>query len=231
MHAILERNKCVGWKNDWISVYHGFRKLNFKFGPASYFDNRWFLSFSLIYWQFYIHLPIRSKYNQCDPPQYGFYFYSNNGWWPTTFAICKGNRVKFIPMPWEYDWVRTSNLRIDGIWEHEVRGDRKDFYKDKWKEIIWSEVYNYTYMLKSGLMQYRKATVTVEEREWRPIWFKWTGLFKRVRKTISVAFNDEVGEGTGSWKGGCTGCGYEVLPGELPEQTLRRMERDRKFTR
>ena len=47
--------------------------------------------------------------------------------------------------------------------------------------------------------------------------------------SIGVSFDGEVGEETGSWKGGCVGCGYEMLPGEVPLDTLRRMERDRKF--
>jgi hypothetical protein len=69
----------------------------------------------------------------------------------------------------------------------------------------------------------------VEEREWRPRWFKWTSLFARKRKTINVDFNDEVGERTGSWKGGTLGCGYDLLPNETPLECLRRMERERKF--
>jgi hypothetical protein len=44
-----------------------------------------------------------------------------------------------------------------------------------------------------------------------------------------VVFSAEVGERSGSWKGGCIGCGYDLLPDELPEECLRRMERDRKF--
>ena len=57
----------------------------------------------------------------------------------------------------------------------------------------------------------------------------WTSLFSKKRRSIDIDFNDEVGEETGSWKGGCTGCGYTMLDGELPEQTLRRMEKERKF--
>jgi len=45
-----------------------------------------------------------------------------------------------------------------------------------------------------------------------------------------VKFSDEVGERTGSWKGGVIGTGSEMRPGESPEQCLRRMERERKFT-
>lgn len=30
-------------------------------------------------------------------------------------------------------------------------------------------------------------------------------------------------------KGGCTGCGYDIKPGETPLECLQRMERERKF--
>jgi len=73
------------------------------------------------------------------------------------------------------------------------------------------------------------ATISVEEREWRPRWFKWIGLFNKIRTTIDDDFDAEVGERSGSWKGGTLGCGYELLPKETPLQCLRRMERERIF--
>lgn len=48
-------------------------------------------------------------------------------------------------------------------------------------------------------------------------------------RSIDVEFNAEVGERTGSWKGGCIGCGYQMNPNETPLQALRRMEAERKF--
>jgi hypothetical protein len=39
----------------------------------------------------------------------------------------------------------------------------------------------------------------------------------------------EVGERTGSYKGGTLGCSHKMLKGETPLQTLRRMEKERKF--
>ena len=89
--------------------------------------------------------------------------------------------------------------------------------------------YPYRYVRKNGEVQERIATVYVERRAWRPKCFKWTSLFERVRQSISIDFNEEVGEETGSWKGGCTGCGWEMLPGETALEALRRMESVRKF--
>lgn len=231
MRKIIEKDKTIGWKNSWISVYKGFHKLNFKFGPASYFDNRWHISFSLIYFQFYISFPIKSKYDECDPPRYGFYFYAWDAWWPDTFVICRGKKTIHFDLPWCMRWVRTSKLMKDGKWAHETKyNGRIDWYSPEYKEL-WSETYPYTYTLKNGTIQNRIAKVGVSEREWRPLWFMWTGLFKKVRRTIDVEFSDEVGERTGTWKGGTVGCGYNMIDPELPIHTLRRMERERKFSR
>ena len=49
------------------------------------------------------------------------------------------------------------------------------------------------------------------------------------RVNIDVQFDGEVGERSGSWKGGTVGCGYDKLPHESIEQCLRRMEKEREF--
>jgi hypothetical protein len=232
----IEEKDYTIFKNDWLEFATGFHKLNFKIAPASYFDNRARISFSLGWGQFFISIPfIRSKYDECDPPRYGFYLYSEGRWFPDNFVWCWGRKTKFFHMPWDYTWVRTSVLRKDGEWEHEdiaeKLGERNKQFCDeeKWKGVFWEETHPYFYVLKDGNVQTRTATIKVEEREWRPRWFKWTKMFAMVRRTIDVRFSDEVGERTGSWKGGTLGCGYELLPGETPLQCLRRIESERKF--
>ena len=106
----------------------------------------------------------------------------------------------------------------------------KQFWdKEKWKDIFFEETHPYFYVLNNGSVQRRMATIQVTEREWRPHWFKWLSLTKKVRKSIDIEFNEEVGERTGTWKGGTLGCSYEMLPNETPRQTLRRMELNREF--
>jgi hypothetical protein len=131
-------------------------------------------------------------------------------------------------MPW--DWgsnVRHENQDIDGNFVKASReyeppySDRRAIYTDK-----------YTYTRKNGVVQHVAAKYFVEEREWRwRIFHKLPFAVgpKKIQRSISVEFSDPIGESTGSWKGGCTGCGYEMLPGEPPRETLRRMERERKF--
>lgn len=91
--------------------------------------------------------------------------------------------------------------------------------------------FHYRYALKNGSVQERTAKVYIERMTWRPRLFKRLGwnILNKSRTSIDVEFSDEVGEESGSWKGGCMGCGYTMLPGESAEQCLRRMERERKF--
>lgn len=71
-----------------------------------------------------------------------------------------------------------------------------------------------------------KAKTHIEEREWRfgTGWFKWLSLFRspKVRRSLDIEFDSEVGPEKGSWKGGLMGTGIEMLPGELHEAAFRR---------
>lgn len=113
-------------------------------------------------------------------------------------------------------------------WIHSTKEDRKEFYKDEWKEpnIVFIETHPYTDLYDGTVVN---ATIRVEEMEWRPVSMQWTSLFSKIRKSIEIEFDKEVGVRKGSWKGGCIGCSYELLPNETPLECLRRMESERKF--
>ena len=139
--------------------------------------------------------------HQCAGPTYGFQFFADLFW--IYYGKPKGTREDpriAIYMPWHWRHYR-----------HEVLGDR--------------EKHPYVYLLRNRELQHRTATIYPEERRW---WRPWPP-FRMVRKSINVDFSDEVGERTGSWKGGTTGCGYDMRRGERPLDTLRRMERERVF--
>jgi hypothetical protein len=200
----------------------------------------WFLALMLgvtlfIPWgKLYLKLPYDTGLYQCDTPTWGFYFYGEGKKIPDTFVICKGKKTKHFDLPWAYDWMRTSRMLKDETWLHERKGDRKkgidhDWWSEATQAKLWKETHDYVYTLKSGEVQNRKATISVEEREWRPKWFRWTNLFAKVRTDIEIEFNEEVGERTGSWKGGTVGCSWELLPNEKPVNALRRMEKVRVF--
>lgn len=139
---------------------------------------------------------------QCSGPTYGFYFFDDSLvlQYGKTHGT-RGDPQKHIRMPWA--WTHR---------EHKILSEK--------------ETHPYCYRLRSGEVQARTATINVESRLWTRYWLPWR-LYKR---TIDITFDGEVGERTGSWKGGTTGCGYEMLTGETPLQCLRRMESERKFT-
>jgi len=138
---------------------------------------------------------------QCSGPCYGFQFHSDLLF--IRYGKDRGGRDDpsiAIHMPWH--------------WRHREH-----------KILTEPEIHPYHYTLKSGIIQERTATINVESR----LWTRWWIPMRLFKKTIDVNFNDQVGERTGSWKGGTLGCGYDMLPDETPLQTLRRMERERKF--
>lgn len=186
---------------------------------------------------FYIHMPTKmcmdkNKSNGKEKT-YGFYIYPNMGKMEA-LVLYWGTWRKHIEMPWTYNWGSTEILdhdfntvyyedrKINKRIRFTARMDVEDFIKSK-----YAEIYDFTYTLKNGKIQERLAKVNVERRVWA---MRWLPFLKISQTSIWCQFDNEVGERTGSWKGGCTGCGYNILPGETPEQTFRRMERERKFT-
>lgn len=234
------------YKNSWLTFYPKFDRFQLKLNIGSYFDSRLELVICLGWGLFFIDFPFKTKYDECDPPTYGIYYYMNG------LVFCYGKKKKTFYMPWDYDWVRTSYLKKDGTWEHETKRNRKDFYHEKWNNVFWRETYSYRYYLKPRNKEHKSltgkrclliekhdketfkiqdvtATIKVEEMEWRWRWFKRFKFTSMIKKSISVDFSDEVGGRSGSWKGGTVGCSYAMLKDETPLDTLRRMEKEREF--
>ena len=143
-----------------------------------------------------------SDEGQCSGPTYGFVFF--DGGLQLHWGKCKGKRddpMTIIAMPWQ--------------WRHREH-----------KILTEPESSSYRYMLRSGKVQECTATIKVESRLWMRPWFP----FRRLSRYIDVCFSDEVGEQSGSWKGGTIGCSYTMRIGETPLDTLRRMERERVFS-
>ncbi len=159
---------------------------------------------------------------QCSGPTYGFYFFEDHlvlQWGKTTGR--RGDPQKFINMPWAWEHVRHSYLHSNGTVHHNALNGEYEAPPET------KEAHPYIYVLRDRTIQHRTATINGEEREWR--WFKWLPWPRKVSRTINIEFDQEVGERTGSWKGGTTGCGYEWKRGETMVQALRRMERQREF--
>lgn len=170
------------------------------------------LRFCLLWGNVTVYFPWYRLYEdhyQCSGPRFGFHLTTLGEpdgpmlflYYGNDKGTPKGSRTKIIYGPWS--------------WGTCVRHDK--FYP------IYTAPYRYK--LRSGKVQRRTATFRVIEQEWR----RWWLPYKMVWRGIDVQFDEEVGERSGSWKGGTVGCGYELLPGETPVQCLRRMERERKF--
>jgi hypothetical protein len=82
------------------------------------------------------------------------------------------------------------------------------------------------YTLNSGVVQNRMATCTIERRKWHRKWFPW--LTQQI-DVIDIEFNEEVGERSGSWKGGTIGCSFEMKPDDTIKTALQRMQDTREF--
>ena len=137
----------------------------------------------------------------------------------------EGGFSKIFYMPWNYgSCVESKLIAKNGKWIDSIGWDLD-------KLVVKEECFPYSYTLESGEVQKRTATVSVSRRVWYWNVFKKLKIGPKIDSTtLDVSFDGEVGERTGSWKGGTIGCSYEMLKGESTEQTLRRMEKERKFT-
>lgn len=135
-------------------------------------------------------------------------------------------RCKIVHMPWTWgSAVRWSVFDANGK-KHPIVHQYDDGpYVDQ-RHI---EKHPYVYVLRSGEIQHRTATIYGSEIEWRLRYTPWLPWPRKVSRSIDVRFDDEVGERTGSWKGGCIGCSYEWRDGESMRGCLQRMQHEREF--
>lgn len=172
---------------------------------------------------FLIALPFMDRWHR-HPKEilesWGIYYHE------CSLVLCWGDKSKHIYMPWMWDHCFTEVQRADGSWVPQV---------NEWDGLPpdgrYVEAFPYRYVCDSGEVQNVRADVYVERRTWTWRWFKWLRLPfpKMTRQSIDVSFSEEVGDRKGSWKGGCVGCGWEMLPGETMRDTLKRMESERRF--
>ncbi len=160
---------------------------------------------------------------------YGICFYDT-----CSLNLYFGSWDKTIYLPWMWTWKSTEYLTQDMkvvVYKETIK-NRLGFFTGGSFEIeegikkLLSKSEPYVYHLKNGAIQHRTATYNVERRTWT---WRWIPFIKKVNTSIDVSFNDEVGEKSGSWKGGTIGCSYHLLKNETPLEALKRMEKERKF--
>ncbi len=245
----------------WISFYPKWDYNGFTISESFYFDSRphiysnvtfilglilvpflgiySLLLLPLLFWgwgKFYLALPFDTGINECDYREWGFSFGHRDAKYDIEHIHFKfGKNYKFIEFPFiALEFYRHSIMLKDGNWETEYYNTKpnKEFWdSEKWNDKKWSEIHTYTNITSWGEVQTANATITIEEREWRRKWLMWTSIGSYNKKYINISFDREIGDRSGSWKGGCTQCSYELKPNETPIACLRRMEQERSFVR
>jgi hypothetical protein len=220
-HTHRERGMWRGWLKNGQSLELYWGKRGWDFGAGVHIhsndDNQGSRMAFLKFWRFSVCIPlgiIRKEYVCGDEPQWSAYASSEFG---LTFHW--RHRRKSFDLPWWPCTVRYEQQLHDGSWVSVFKNDAEPY----------QEKYAYTYVLRSGDIQERYATISKRRHVLCRVAFKRLGWPTWIEESIDVEFSDEVGERSGSWKGGCTGCSYKLRPEETMEQSLRRMEAERKF--
>jgi hypothetical protein len=250
----IEKNIEKKWFSLNISSWKTF---SLSWHEADYDEGKAHLNISILWFHLYIYTSqkyaVYNKetydYHQGDR-EYGIKIHNNKFW------FYNGLKHKSFEFPYTYRHIRHSVLKKDGSWEHDysklgrkvnritdnyyedrlmkdgsIKKDyNKSFWEEKWDKILYKQIFDYTYVLNNGTVQKRKATVKIEEREWRRyflVWFKWKA---KINKYIEIEFDKEVGERSGSWKGGVVGTSYQFLnDSETIEECFRRFEKNKKM--
>lgn len=190
---------------------------------GGYFDQHYAINICLLWGWWHIKLPFKTNIPEsCDTPRYGVQIHSNDIWIHlggkmNDMEQCDSKMISWS-FPW-FSWVFDHHKFMDasGVW---IDGGYQN--KDK----AYSEKHPYQYPLSSGKLQKVTAECVKEKRQWHRKWFPFA---KKISTQIDVSFDGEIGEESGSWKGGCVGCGYDLLHDESMLDCLRRMENERKF--
>lgn len=221
-HISKEKDLWRGWLKNGQSVELSRSRHGWDFGAGVHIHSndsgRGNRMLFLKFWRLTAVLPlgvIDHPWPAYDGPQWSVYASAE-----FDLSFRWGKRSKSFAWPWRCHVLSYEKQLPDGSWVETHNFD----------VMPYIERYPFTYVLRNGEVQERNATVHKRRfilcrRAFRAFgWPQW------VEESIDVEFDGEVGERSGSWKGGTIGCSYDILPGETLLETLRRMERERKFT-
>lgn len=221
-HTAREKGMWRGWLKNGQSVELSWGRRGWEFGGGVHIhsndDDRGRRMLFLNLWRFTAVIPLGilpGPYEVGKEPQWAAYASGDFG---LTFHW--GLRRKALYWPWTWHTLAYEEMLPDGTWRSVFNRDDKAAYV---------EHHPYTYMLQSGEIQHRTAAVSKRRHVICYRAFKALGWPRWIKEGIDVTFSDEVGERTGSWKGGTIGCGYDLRPDETIGDCLRRMEAERKF--
>jgi hypothetical protein len=151
-----------------------------------------------------------------------------------SLLVYYGKGYNLYDLPWQFTIVRWDLLYNNGaiyhrnVWKNEEKVDKHlhwyavdEKIKDDPKSNLCTKK-EVVYVAKDGDVQYCIATLYGEELEWRRKWLKWIPLFNYVSRRCDFTFSREMGERSGSWKGGLTATSCEWKHGETLEAAFKR---------
>lgn len=206
----------------------------YKSGDGPYYYG---INFHLGYPGFYICLPFKSnKKSDGVWDSWGFNLFG------PSIHFNWGSKTKIFYFLFIREYGYSETLMKDLTWYKEkakINLGNKNWVDEYQyiKDNKHKELYDYHYMLKSGEVQKAKAEISINKMVDFKKGLKWLGWPKKIRYYIDISFKEfddstkieELGERSGSWKGGVTGCSWDMRKGETAKQTLRRMQKERKF--
>jgi len=184
------------------------------------------LHVSFLWGNFFIHIPHFLNMEHMEDG-YGFSITRE------CIHLSWGRRSWILNYPWQFElkkkWIRIDEKswignKMTSFWVEMPKG----FHSFE-NEIATVYTFPFTYTLNNGTKQERLANVTCRRSEYRWRWLMWLPWPRKIYTGIDIDFSDEIGERTGSWKGGTTGCGYEMEGNETIKECFERMIRDRRF--
>lgn len=220
-HTSREPDMWRGWlKNDQVLELHRSRHgWDFGAGILVHANDKDLgdRMLCLNFWRYSAYIPLgvtRYSVDINDTPQWSAFGSSENGLW-----FCWGKWSKRYDWPGSTFTVAYEQQLPDGSWVSVFRNEAQPY----------TETRPYTYVLKSGEVQNRTTTVSKRRHVLGRLGLNHLGWPKRIKESINIEFDGEVGERSGSWKGGTIGCSYDLRQGEDMAGCLRRMERERRF--
>lgn len=200
---------------------------------------RWGLYLHVLLFKIYLKLwRTNREFKVQDYSHYewwGFDWTWTREWHSTFWFGWPGKRRTCFDLPWAWRHWKTWHLDRQGNWVDEkivgpiLIGKPYVPWRENPEAMVLKLPFKYT--LRSGKVQEATATVTVRKAEHRWLLSHWLRCPwpRMVNRSIDIEFDREIGERSGSWKGGCIGCSWSIKGNETPEETLRRMEKERTF--
>lgn len=220
-HTSKEPGMWRGWLKNGQSLELYWARRGWEFGAGvlvhSNDADRGDRMLCLKFWRFSAYIPLGVTAHDVDTnnePQWWVFVNEECGLW-----FRWGRWSKMYDLPGSLFTVGYQQQMPDGSWVSVFQNEAKPS----------SEAHPYTYVLKSGEVQNRTATISKRRHVLNRRWLRRLGWPNHIKESIAIDFDNEVGERSGSWKGGCTGCSYTMRKGETMLDALRRMEAEREF--